>query len=357
MTLAAGLQGKIPVAVYGATGSVGQRFVCLLAEHPWFEVVALCASEGRVGQRYGQSVTWVQSEPIPGRLAEFELQSCAPRSNCPIVFSALDALSAGSIERSLAADGVLVVTNAGAHRMDADVPLLVPEVNPEHLKLLPESGGAILANPNCAAIGLSLALAPLERALGVKRAQVVSLQAASGAGYPGVASLDLIDNVIPFIAGEEQKLESEVAKILGDVRDGTIREHGIVVSAQCNRVPVLDGHVLSVSVELEGRADEASLRALWDSFSGLPQECSLPSAPERPTVFLAPPEVPQPRLHRNIGGGMSVVIGALKPCSILDWRFVALSHNTVRGAAGGALLAAELVVARQADRFRAWRRG
>ncbi|MFT5052186.1 MAG: aspartate-semialdehyde dehydrogenase [Chlamydiales bacterium] len=355
MSFAPGLTHKIPVAVYGATGAVGQRFVCLLAQHPWFDVVALCASQRRVGKRYGESVDWLQGEPIPAHLGDLVLQPSEPRSDCPLVFSALDARTAGELERSLAATGALVVTNASAHRMDADVPLLVPEVNPEHLELLPESGGAILANPNCSSIGLSLALAPLERALGVKRVQVVTLQAASGAGHPGVPSLDLIDNVIPFIAGEEEKLETEVPRIFGRVQGGLVQHHDLVVSAQCNRVPVVDGHVLSVSVELEQRADEATLRGLWQSFKGVPQEHCLPSAPERPTVFLPGPAVPQPRLHRDTGAGMSVLIGALKPCSILDWRFVTLSHNTIRGAAGGALLAAELAVVRQVARFRAQR--
>lgn len=354
MSFAPGLRSKVPVAVYGATGSVGQRFLLLLEDHPWFEVVALCASQRRVGRRYGDSVTWLQSEPIPPRFAHMTLQACTPHADCPLVFSALDTRTAAEIEGPLAASGALVVTNASAHRMDPEVPLIVPEVNPGHLAILPERGGAILANPNCATIGLSLALAPLERALGVSAVQVVTLQAVSGAGHPGVAGLDILDNVVPHIPGEEEKLETELRKLFGRVERGTLLEKEVVISAQCNRVPVLDGHLLSVSVRLDGEADRETLIGLWQDFRGAAQEHALPSAPSHPTVFLPPPAVPQPRLHRDVGGGMSVVVGALKPCNLLDWRFVALSHNTLRGAAGGALLLAEYLVVRRVGRFREW---
>ena len=284
----------------------------MLDGHPWFEVVRLCASERSAGKPYAEAVTWVQSGPLPERLAGLVVEPCAPTvdpDECPLVFSALDTRTAGELERGLASGGALVVTNAGAHRMDSDVPLVVPEVNPDHLDLLAPGEGGIIANPNCSTIGLVLALAPLERALGVARVHVVSLQAVSGAGHPGISSLEMVDNVVPFIPGEAEKLETEPRKILGELTAGGIRERDFTIGARCNRVPVLDGHVLCVSVELSRPADESQLRQLWASFAGVPQELGLPAAPEHPVVFLDPPAVPQPRLHRETGAGMSVVVG------------------------------------------------
>jgi aspartate-semialdehyde dehydrogenase len=345
---------KLGVAVLGATGSVGQRFVQLLADHPWFELRALAASDRNAGRSYGEAVRWVQDAPLPPGVGKIELIAAhAPDTlrselGVDIAFSALDAAVAGPIEAAFREAGCLVVTNAAPHRMDADVPLVVPEVNPGHLDLLVGriARGAIVANPNCSTIGLVLALAPLARAFGVRRAHVVTLQALSGAGVPGVASMEILDNVVPFIAGEEEKLASETRKILGELEGRRLTPAEVVVSAQCNRVPVLDGHTECVSVELGTEVTGEEILAAWSEFRSEPQERSLPSAPERPVVYLDDPAAPQPRKHRDLGSGMTCSIGRLSPCPVLGWKFVCLSHNTLRGAAGGALLTAELAVAR-----------
>jgi aspartate-semialdehyde dehydrogenase len=343
---------RIPVAVLGATGSVGQRFVALLAEHPWFELAALTASERSAGKPYGEVVQWVQSTPLPAAAAERVVQPTRPSSagGCPLVFSALDAEVAGTAELAFAEAGCLVVSNARNHRMDPAVPLMVPEVNAEHLALIEgsrgEGGGAIVTNPNCSTIGLVLALKPLADAFGLTRAHVVTLQAVSGAGIPGLPSLRILDNVIPHIAGEEEKIEAETRKILGRLVEGRIADYEIVISAQCNRVPVVDGHLICVSVGLERRASVADLRAAFENFTGEPQRLLLPSSPGRPIVYLEDPDAPQPRLHREIEGGMAAVVGRLRKCPLLDFKFVVLSHNTLRGAARGSLLVAEQIVAR-----------
>lgn len=343
---------KIPVAVLGATGAVGQRFLTLLAGHPWFEVVRLTASDRSAGRPYNEAVTWVQTAPPPEAFAGLDVlpTEAAAVAGCPLVFSALDARAAGPIEAELAAAGHLVVTNAGSHRMDPDVPLVVPEVNAEHLEIAAEriarGGGAILANPNCSTIGLVLALKPLADAFGLERVHAVTMQAVSGAGLPGVPGMQVIDNVIPWIAGEEEKVERETRKILGRLEAGRFADHPVIVSAQCNRVPVVDGHTACVSVGLGRRATAAELRAAWEGFAGEPQRLALPSAPARPVHLLDAADAPQPRLHRDLDGGMAAAVGRLRPCPLLDFRFVTLSHNTVRGAAGGALLLAELAVAR-----------
>jgi len=351
--------GKIPVAVLGATGSVGQRFLTLLADHPWFEVVRLTASDRSAGRPYREAVSWVQAAPKSERIAGMDLlpTEAAAVAGCPLVFSALDAAVAGPVEAELAAAGHLVVTNAGSHRMDPDVPLVVPEVNPDHLEVaagqIARGVGAILANPNCSTIGLALALKPLADAFGLERVHVVTMQAVSGAGLPGVASMQILDNVIPWIAGEEEKVESETRKILGRLRahgesgiGGWFVDHPVEVSAQCNRVPVVDGHTACVSVGLGRRVAIDEVRAAWEGFAGEPQRLRLPSAPARPIHFLDRPDAPQPRLHRDLEGGMAASVERLRPCPLLGFRFVTLSHNTVRGAAGGALLLAELAVAK-----------
>ena len=347
-------EGKLPVAVLGATGSVGQRFVGLLADHPWFEPAVLTASERGAGRAYAEAVSWVQAASLPERLGRRELRATEAASvvGCPLVFSALDARVAGPIESELAAAGHLVVTNAGSHRMDPEVPLVVPEVNADHLEAaagaLAAGRGAILANPNCSTIGLVLALKPLADACGLERVFVTTMQAVSGAGLPGVASMQILDNVVPWIAGEEEKVERETRKILGRrEEDGGFVDHPVVVSAQCNRVPVVDGHTLCVSVGLGRRASLDELRAAWEGFAGEPQRFALPSAPARPIhLLLDRPDAPQPRLHRDLERGMAASVGRLRPCPLLDFRFVTLSHNTVRGAAGGALLLAELAAAK-----------
>lgn len=341
--------GKIPVAVLGATGSVGQRFVSLLADHPWFEIAALAASQRSAGRPYGEAVRWLQASPLPAAVAEMEIVRADAVFEPRIVFSALDADVAGPLEAELARRGHLVVTNTRTHRMDADVPLLVPEVNAQHLELVRRrrSGeGAIVANPNCSTIGLVLALGPLAAAFGLERVQVVTLQALSGAGFPGVASLQIVDNVIPFIAGEEEKLETETRKVLGTIGDKGVQFANVRVSAQCTRVPVLDGHLECVSVALGRTASADEVLAAWASFRGEPQALGLPSAPRQPIHTVNAADVPQPRLHRDTERGMAVTVGRLRPCPILQHKFVLVVHNTVRGAAGGAILCAELAVAR-----------
>lgn len=329
---------RIPVAVLGATGSVGQRFVELLADHPWFELAALCASPESVGKRYADAVRWVQARPLPERARDAVVGECTPDVDCPLVFSALDAALAGPLETACRDAGRLVVTNASSHRLDPDVPLLVPEVNADSLDALVglADGGAIVANPNCTTAALALALAPLHRRFGAARAHVVTMQAVSGAGLAGPTAYETVDNLIPYIAGEEEKIAAETRKIVGDV----------LVSATCTRVGVVDGHTLCVSVELSGAPSAEDLVEAWRAFRGAPQELGLPSAPAHPAVYLERRDAPQPRLHRELEGGMATVIGRLRPCPLLGWKFVALGHNTLRGAAGGAVLAAELAVAR-----------
>lgn len=348
MVPAPGWQKRIPVAVLGATGSVGQRFVSLLDRHPWFELTTVAASAKNAGRPYGEAVRWDSARPLPAPAAALVLTNAASRVAEPLVFSALDAQVAGEIESACAAAGALVVSNAASHRMDRDVPLLVPEVNPGHLDLLQQQSwkGGLITNPNCSTIGLVLALAPLQRAFGVRRVHVVTMQALSGAGSAGVSAMAALDNLIPYIPGEEEKLATETARILGRLADGEVHPAPITVSAQCNRVAVLDGHTECVSVELNTPATRDQILAAWKEFRGPPQELNLPSAPTHPTLYLDAPDAPQPRLHRDLEAGMTCTLGRLQPCPVLGWRFICLSHNTLRGAAGGALLAAELAVAR-----------
>ncbi len=337
----------IPVGVLGATGSVGQKFVSLLADHPWFRLTALTASDRSAGKKYAEAVRWVQTTPLPGPIAEMPVLPTRPPIDCRLVFSALDAAAAGPLELEFARVGCLVVSNAQSHRMDPDVPLLIPEVNPDHLQLVSNQSfgpGAILTNPNCSTIGLVLALKPLHDRFGIRSLNVVTLQARPGAGLPGLAGMEINDNVIPFIEGEEEKIERETRKILGRLKNGRIREAEIVISAQCNRVPVIDGHTECVSIGLEKPASLNAVRESWEGFVSTPQQLRLPSAPAKPIHYQADDRHPQPRLHRNLEKGMAVSVGRLRDCPILDLKFVILSHNTIRGAAVGAILAAELAV-------------
>lgn len=344
------MQERIPVGILGATGVVGQRLLGLLDAHPWFEPVWLAASERSRGLSYGEAVRWHLKTPLPARFAALPVQEARPEG-CPAryVFSALDAAVAREVEPRFAAAGHLVVSNASAFRMRADVPLVIPEVNPDHLALLRcqaeyrAGRGGIITNPNCSTVGLVLALAPLARAFGVERVFVVTMQAVSGAGYPGVASLDILGNVIPYIAKEEEKVESEAAKILGRL-DGAaaIAPAPFVVSAHCNRVAVEDGHTESVSVKLAKAASLEQIQQAWSEFRGRPQELGLPTAPPQPVLVTGAPDRPQPRADVDSGAGMSAVVGRLRQCPLLDWKFTVLSHNTIRGAAGAALLNAEL---------------
>lgn len=343
---------RIPVAVLGATGLVGQRLVALLANHPWFRLAGIAASDRNSGRRYGDSVRWRIAGDVP--LDASNLQTSRPIPEelpAPVIFSALPAAEAESIEPEFARAGALVFSNASAYRMMADVPLVIPEVNPHHLGALTTQRrvrgwtGALVTNPNCSTIGLALALAPLMR-FQPQQVLVTTLQAASGAGYPGVASLDLLDNVIPFIAGEDEKIETEPRKILGAWQDGHFVDAPLRLSAQATRVAVSDGHLATVSVKFARMPEIEEILAAWGDFAGEPQRLRLPTAPEHPLRYLDAPDRPQPRLDRDQENGMSVTIGRLRRCSVLDVRFICLSHNTLRGAAGAALLNAELAYAR-----------
>jgi len=340
---------RIPVGVLGATGSVGQRFIQLLDQHPWFRVAAVTASERSEGKPYGEAARWVQDTALSPEIAALRVLPTEPGPNVPLVFSALDSSVAGPVETAFAESGVMVVSNARNHRMDPDVPLLVPEVNPDHLGLLVHQsfpgGGGIITNPNCSTIGLVMPLRAIHDAFGVERVHVVTLQALSGAGIPGVPSMEILDNVVPFISGEEDKLETEPRKILGALDGARIRDAEVTLSAQCTRVPVLDGHLEMVSVGLAKSASPAEVAEVLAAFRGVPQELGLPSAPRQAIHVLPGADHPQPRLHRDLEGGMAVSVGRIRPCLLLDIRMAVLSHNTIRGAAGGALLCAELAVA------------
>jgi aspartate-semialdehyde dehydrogenase len=336
----------IEVGILGATGVVGQQFAARLAGHPWFRVTWLAASERSEGRRYGE-LPWRLPVPCPGELREHVVDVAAPGRGPRLVFSALDAAAAQDLEPAFAAAGHLVVSNARSYRMDDAVPLLVPEINPDHLGLLPlqrERGwkGAIVTNPNCSTVFLSMALAAL-RPLNPRLVMVTTLQAASGAGYPGVASLDLLGNVIPFIEGEEEKIETEPLKILGCFRNGRVEPYPVRISAHTTRVPVADGHTEMLSIGFEETPQPADLLDAFERFRGKPQEAGLPSAPSRPIAYLAEPDRPQPRLDVDRDGGMTVSVGRLRKCALLDYKLAVLGHNTVRGAAGAAVLNAELM--------------
>lgn len=342
---------RIPVGILGATGVVGQRMIRMLDDHPWFRIAMITASERSEGRAYADAARWVQEAPIPPEVAGMTLRRTEPAAGVPLVLSALDGEVARDLESAFAGAGILVVSNAKGHRMDPDVPLLVPEVNPGHLGLLDvqdaPDGGGIITNPNCSAIGLALVLGPLHARYGVEQVHVVTLQALSGAGLPGPAALEMQDNVLPYIAGEEEKLDAETRKILGVSRNGRIEPAEVQVSAQCSRVAVTDGHMAFVSVKLSDPPDPAVAAETLAAFRGLPQELGLPSAPRHPVHVLEDPRHPQPRLHRNAERGMAVSVGRIRGCPIMDVRLALLSHNTVRGAAGGAILCAELAIAEE----------
>lgn len=338
---------KIPVAVLGATGMVGQKFVELLSNHPWFQIIALAASERSAGKKYGDAMRWMMATPLPKEKAEMTLSPCLPALSCRLVFSGLDCAVAGGIEESFAEAGYVVVSNARNHRMDGDVPLMIPEVNDSHLDLVKGqrfSKGMIITNPNCSVIGLTIALKPLIERWGIEQAHVVTLQAISGAGYPGVPSFDIVDNTIPFISGEEEKIETEPLKILGHLSQGAIIPYNMRLSAHCNRVAVMDGHMGCVSVKLKKKACAEEIIQAWESFSSEAQHLNLPTAPKKPIIYHFDEKHPQPKLHRDLEKGMTVSIGRLRACPLFDWKFALLSHNTIRGAAGCALLNAELLV-------------
>ncbi|MCA1634994.1 MAG: aspartate-semialdehyde dehydrogenase [Acidobacteria bacterium] len=343
---------KYRVGILGATGTVGQRFIQLLEGHPQFELTALAASDRSQGKPYREACAWRLPGEMPLAVHALEVQPPEPPLDCELVFSSLPGGVARESEEAFARAGYAVISNSSAFRMDEDVPLLIPEVNHEHLALLDAQRqargfekGLIVTNPNCSTIMLALALAPLHARFGVEAVVATTMQALSGAGYPGVASLDITDNVLPFIEGEEEKVETETLKILGRVAGARVEPATFAVSAQCNRVNVTDGHMAAVRVRLAQGADLEEVRAAFSSYTSLPQELKLHSAPARPVVVRDEPDRPQPRLDRDAGRGMSVMVGRVARDRVLDYRFVALSHNTVRGAAGAAILNAELLIA------------
>ncbi len=342
---------RIPVAILGATGIVGQRLVARLEAHPWFRAAELIASDRSADRPYADAVDWRLRGEVPPEARDLVVRPLDPsRVESPVVLSALSAALAASAEETLAARGHAVISNASAHRMGADVPLLIPEINPDHASAIAAqrsrrgSAGFIVTNPNCSTVAVAVALAPLHRAFGLRRVSVVTLQAISGAGLPGVPALAIADNVIPFIEGEADKIETEPRKILGRWEGGRFADAPFVVSARVHRVPVSDGHLAALSVETERPCSPAEAAEALALFGGAPQELRLPSAPERVIHVLAGPR-PQPALDRDREGGMVVSVGCIEACPVLGLRLEALVHNTERGAAGAALLNAEWLLA------------
>ncbi len=345
------MAAQLRVGILGATGTVGQRLVAMLEGHPQFVVTAVAASDRSQGKTFGEACVWRLPGDMPVTLRTLPVLPPQPPLDCDIVLSSLPADMAGPVEAQFAAAGYPVISNSSSHRMDDDVPLLIPEVNAGHLAMIagrPGRGrGFIVTNPNCSTIMIALALAPLQARFGVEAVIVTTMQAISGAGYPGVASLDITDNVVPYIASEEEKIERETLKILGRVEEGGTRVQPakFPLSAQCHRVPVVDGHMAAIRVQLGRKAEPGELRDAFTSFRGVPQELGLRTAPPCPILVRDEPDRPQPRLDRDAGGGMSVTVGRIARDRVLSHRFVALSHNTIRGAAGAAILNAELLLA------------
>jgi len=336
------------IGILGATGMVGQRFIQLLENHPWFEVAWLAASDRSSGKPYGEAVRWKLDTPLPDRIAKMPVSPADPEGAPRVIFAALDTDIARELEPKFAAAGCAVISNSSAFRMQEDVPLVIPEVNAEHLPLVErqswrkESGGYIVTNPNCSAIGLVLALKPIVERFGIEAIFVSTMQAISGAGYPGVASMDILGNVVPYIKSEEEKMQAETLKLLGRLNGTVVEPLPAKMSAHCNRVAVEDGHTESVSIKLGRKATREELLAAWAEFTPL-RGRDLPTAPAQPVEFLPQEDRPQPRLDRMRGNGMAASVGRLRPCTLLDWKFTVLSHNTIRGAAGAAILNAELL--------------
>lgn len=338
------------VGVLGATGGVGQRLVAMLEHHPWFQLTEVVGSERSAGRPYGEAAQWRQESPMPKLAAGLMVKELGSSLECDLLLSALSPSVGREEEERLAEAGFAVVSNCSSHRMDQDVPLLVPEINADHLAVIEQQlrrrhwgSGFIVTNPNCSTVGLALALAPLEDAFGLEAVTVVTMQAISGAGLDGVSAGAIQDNVIPFVSGEEEKLERETRKILGSWDGHRLLPADFLVSAQCNRVAVLDGHTEAVSVRLRSKAGLEQVREAIRGYRGSPGGCSLPSAPRAPLMLAAGRDRPQPRLDRGAGGGMTVTVGRVRACPVLDWKFTLLVHNMVRGAAGAALLNAELL--------------
>jgi aspartate-semialdehyde dehydrogenase len=346
------MKTKHQIGILGATGMVGQRYIQLLQNHPWFEIAWLAASDRSSGKKYGEAAKWRLDTPLPRRIAEMTVAPADPEGAPKVIFASVDAAIAREMEPAFANAGCAVVSNSSAFRMTPNVPLVIPEVNSDHLQMIEEqesrkaSGGYIVTNPNCSTIGLVMALKPIEERFGIEQIFVTTMQAVSGAGYPGVASMDILDNVVPYIGGEEEKMESETLKLLGKLDGPAVKPLAAQMTAHCNRVQVVDGHTECVSIKLGSKlgrkATREDLLAAWAEFKPL-AGLELPFAPEQPVEWAGQPDRPQPRLDRNRGNGMAVTVGRLRPCNLLDWKFVLLSHNTVRGAAGATILNAEML--------------
>jgi aspartate-semialdehyde dehydrogenase len=334
---------KIKVAILGATGTVGQKFIRLLEHHPLFDVAELVASERSAGKSYAEAAAWKQDTPVPAAIAGMPVKPLSATLASPLLFSGLDSSVAGEAESAYAAAGHTVISNSANHRMDTAVPLTIPEINPDHFELVKNQAGpgAIITNSNCSTMFLAMVLAPLDRRFGVEAVQVTTMQAISGAGYPGVSGMDILGNVVPYIKNEEEKLEEEAAKILGKRNGDHIDMHPMTVSAQCNRVAVFDGHMEAVSVKFTDTATADEITATLRAFQGMPQEQHLPTAPEHPIIVMDQADRPQPARDIWIQNGMSAVVGRIRPCNVLDFKMMVLGHNTVRGAAGAAILNAE----------------
>jgi aspartate-semialdehyde dehydrogenase len=346
-------QVKRRVGILGATGTVGQRLIHMLRHHPDFEVTALAASDRSEGKRFAEVCNWKLPFEMPEAVKGIKVYACKPPLDCDLVIASLPSDIALEAESAFAAAGYPVISNSSAFRMHEEVPLIVPEINPDHLEIIPlqkknlgYDRGFMITNPNCTTIGLVMALAPLHRRFGVEAVMMTSMQAISGAGYPGVASMDIIDNIMPFISGEEEKVEVEPQKILGKLAGSKIESAPFKVSAQCNRVPVQDGHLESVRVKLGKQTTVEEVAEALASYTGLPQELKLPTAPARPIIVRTEKDRPQTRLDRESENGMATVVGRISKDTIFDFKFTLVSHNTIRGAAGAALLNAELLVAK-----------
>lgn len=342
------LRKKVPVGILGATGGVGQKFIDLLARHPWMEITCVAASEKSQGMTYKEAVSWRELGPLPDHVAKMKVLPCTPDLPCKIVFSALDSSVAGDIEKAFAEKGYVVISCAKNHRMDENVPLIIPEVNMDHLELIKKqgfpNGGMIVTKPNCAAIGLCLALRPIMLEFGLDAVHVVTMQSISGAGFPGVSSMSVLDNVIPYIADEEDRIERESIKVLGSLQQGKIAFSDMKISAQCTRVPVNEGHLEAVSIKLKNSCKPEDIIRAWREFSPPCINLDLFSSPTPILTYFEEVDYPQPKLHKNLQKGMGVAIGRLKKDPVLDYKFFVLSNNVVRGAAGGAILTAELLI-------------
>ena len=339
---------KMKVGVLGATGAVGQQFITLLENHPWFEITFLAASERSVGKTFTEATNWFLENQMPDWLPEKMIQSCEPNFDCDFVFSGLDSSVAGEIEWNFANNGIPVISNAKNYRTDPLVPLLIPEINPDHIHLIPEQQkkfnfdtGYIATNPNCSTVGLTLSVFPLWKEVGIKSMVVTTLQAISGAGFPGVTSLEILGNIVPAISGEADKIQTEPQKIYGTFENKQIIPANLKISAQCNRVPVRNGHLISISLKLDKAVELEKIQSIYYKFLSPLEKWNLPSALKQPVQFTDSYFRPQPILDANYGNGMVVTVGQLQKCSVLDIRLTGLVHNTIRGAAGGAILNAE----------------